>query len=230
MRLLVLVVFFVNADGRLFQPDFHFGYRGEPGVEKKFFAALGDRATVNSWLGLDAGIYGNFLENAGLGGYALSGELGLLKAPYLSLRLGFQHEEWADWRCGENRLFLSLRLIELGRVLLGGGVAWRQPVFDSTRFRTPWLFSRSGGEWNLLYEVRWFFVQQSNRELGLFLSNINRHQIFNPQLFPFGVHASYQLAPNWRVAGFCATAVKGLSAGLFSLSPFELGFGVRYER
>lgn len=230
MRLLVLVIFFVNADGRLFQPDFHFGFRVEPGVEKKSFAGLGGRVTINSWLVLDGGIYGNLGENAGLGGYGLSGEFGLPKASGLNLRLGFQHEEWVDWRCGENRVFLSLRLIELWWLSAGGGVAWRQPVFDSTRFQIPGCFSGSGGEWNLLYEVRWVVVQQSNRELGLFLSNINRHQIFNPQLFPFGVLAGYQLAPHWRVAGFIKSGVKGFSAALFSPAMFEVCLGVRYER
>lgn len=228
--LLFLFFMVVGACGGSFQPDFQLGYRVEPGVEQKGFAVLGGRVMVNNWFALDAGVYGNSGENSGLGGYALSGEFGLPEASDLNLRLGVQHEEWRGWQAGENRAFFMFQLTGLGRFEGGTGIAWRQGVFGTARYQQPWVFSGPAGEWNLLYQVKWTVWQKGTGELGLFLSNINRHQIYNPQMFPFGVRAGYPVAPNWLMFGIVQSAVKGFSAALFSFSPVEVCLGVSYER
>ncbi len=210
-------------------PDIGLGYRIEPGVEKKVVIGGGVLVTFRSRIALDAGVYGNFGENSGLGGYAFKGEFGLPVISQWRWVLGFQHQEWRDWRCGENRTFFLLNCTGFGRLAAGVGVARRQGVFDTTKFSEPWVFTGAAGEWNLLYRLEWTVWETARAELGLFLSNISRYQIHNPQMFPFGVSVGYQVAPHWRMSFVGRSTVKGFSALLFSPGEFEACLGVRYE-
>ncbi|NPV13986.1 hypothetical protein HPY86_03525 [candidate division WOR-3 bacterium] len=229
MRLILIFSFVALVEAVPIVPDIGLGYRIEPGVEEKGVIGGGVQVTFRNRMALDAGVYGNFGKNSGLGGYAFKGEFGLPVISRWRGALGFQHQEWRDWRCGENRAFLLLNRTGFGRLAAGVGVAWRQGVFDTTKFRQPWVFSGPAGEWNLLYRLEWTVWHTTRAELGLFLSNISRYQIHNPQMFPIGVRASYQVAPHWRVFAVGQSTVKGFSTLLFSPGEFEAYLGVRYE-
>ncbi|MCL6465752.1 MAG: hypothetical protein K6T77_03215 [candidate division WOR-3 bacterium] len=230
MRLMLIFGFLALAEAVPVIPDIGLGYRIEPGVEEKGAVAGGIKIRFKNNAAVDAGVYGNIGDNFGLGGYALKGEFGCASVPWLNLHLGVQHQEWRDWRCGENRAFFLLHLTGLKRFEVGMGVAWRQGVFDRARFREPWVFTGPAGEWNILYRLEGLVLETARGELGLFLSNISRHQIHNPQMFPFGVRAGYQVVPHWRLAATCQSTVKGFSALLFSPGEFEIELGVRYEK
>jgi hypothetical protein len=230
MRLVLIFSLLALAEAVPVIPDIGLGYRIEPGVEEKGVVAGGIKMRFKNSAAVDAGVYGNIGDNFGLGGYALKGEFGFAAVPGLNLHLGVQHQEWRDWRCGENRAFFLLHLTGLRRFEVGMGVAWRQGVADTARFREPWVFIGPAGEWNILYRLEGLVGQTARGELSLFLSNISRHQIHNPQLFPFGVRAGYQIVPHWRLAAACQSTVKGFSALLFSMGEFEIEVGVRYEK
>lgn len=193
-----------------------------------FAAGAGLMEGAGRW-GFDAGVYFNLFDNSGLGGYAFRGQMGLGRPKKIVLCLGYQHEEWRDWLVGENRAYL---LFEFRKewFALDAGIGRRAPFFDRRGYCLPWWFSGATGEWNLLYRVECWPVRNKRFGFGLFLANISRHQMYNPQMFPGGIAGVYRLTTGMTVFGDIQSGIKGLSAALFSPAEVRLRLGMNIAR
>ena len=208
--------------------SFLLGYRGEPGVESKMLAIAEVDIKPVSFLRTEAGLSFNLFENNGLGAAALGVAAEFYRPVGLTLRLAGQHQQWNDWRAGENRL---LAVIEAGPwhgFDAGLGLVHRVPVFGD-RYWSPFVWSGGAAEWNYLYRLRWKFIQRDKWWFRAGLSSYDRYTAHNPQQFPLEAEGAYRLKESVELVARVGTAIVGYSGGLVSFHEIELKAGVRYE-
>jgi len=226
-RLGVLLALLAAAGQAAVVPAVVIGYRFEPGVESKMLAALTANIEPVPLLRVDAGLSFNFFQNSGLGGaeFGLGGVL--YKPAGLVFRLDVQHQQWKDWRAGENRL---LALLEAGPVLgldAGIGLVRRVPVFGDD-YWSPYVWKGDASEWNYQYRLRWRFIQKENWWLRAGLSTYDRFNVHTPQQLPLEADGAYKFADKLELVARAGTAIVGYSCGLISFHEVEFGAGVKY--
>lgn len=188
--------------------------------------ALADIVPVR-FLKVDAGISFNLFQNNGLGAVKVGTGLEFYRPAGLTLRLAAQHQQWKDWRAGENRLLAALEAGPVHRFDAGAGLVRRVPVFGD-RYWSPFAWSGGAAEWNLLYRLRWKLIQRENWWLRAGFSSYDRFTAHSPQQFPFEADGAYRLRDDLQLVALVSTAIVGYSGGLVSLHEVELCAGARY--
>ena len=224
----VLLVLIAATGYATVAPSFILGYRGEPGVESKMLAiAQADIAPVRL-LRVDAGISFNLFQNNGLGAAEVGIGADVYRPARLTLRLAVQHQQWNDWRAGENRLLAAIEAGPHHGFDAGLGLVRRVPVFGD-RYWSPFVWSGGAEEWNFLYRLRWKFMQREHWWLRAGLSSYDRFTAHNPQQFPLEADGAYRLKDDLELVALVSTAIVGFSGGLVSFHEVELSAGVRHE-
>ncbi len=209
-------------------PSFTLGYRGESGVESKMVASAQADFVPLPYVKLDAGLAANLFQNNGLGAAALGVGAVAYDPIALTLRLAVQHQQWSDWRAGENRVLATLEAGPVHGFDAGLGLVQRVPVFGD-RYWSPLVWSGGGSEWNYLYRLRWKFIQRRDWWLRAGLSSYDRYEAHNPQQFPFEADGEYRVNEDLELFARAGTAIVGFSGGLVSFHEVELSAGVRHE-
>ena len=209
-------------------PSVILGYRGEPGVESKMLASAQADIVPVTFLKVDAGLSLNLSQNNGLGAAGLGIGAVLHRPSGLTFRLAGQHQQWNDWRAGENRLLIVLEAGPLFGLDAGAGLVRRVPVFGDES-GSPFVWSSGAAEWNYVYRLRWKLVQRENWWLRAGFSSYDRFTTHSPQQFPLAVDGAYQLKDDLELVGLVSSAIVGFSGGLASFHEIELSAGVRYE-
>ncbi len=230
--LLILIALSISqVSGFTINPDAHLGYQGERGVIARGLAGAGVRLKSNTGLEFAGALNLSLFQHQGITAYALSGEAELPGLERLKVKLGLQHEQWNEWRNGENRIFAtSTFILPQPGLVIGLGICRRYPVYDSTSFTRPWVWHSPVPEWNIIYHLEWRFLSKPHFNVGVGLKNLHDLTFYNPQQFPFYINASYRLLPCWRLSARVMTAVNGFSTALASITGIETEIGVRYER
>ncbi len=216
--------------GTTFSPDLHIGYQGEKGTLARGVIGGGASVGLNPWLQVAGGLSLSLFQHNGVSAYGLHAGITPPALERLNVKIGLQHEQWQDWRAGENRLFSTVLFLPAPALQLGIGICRRYPIYDSIRFRQPWLWRSPVPEWNLIYHLEWKFFASAGFSASLGMNNLPGLTFYNPQQFPAYLNASYQTGPGWRVFVRGLTAINGFSTGLISLSGVEAIIGVRYEK
>lgn len=196
-------------------------------MESKLLASAQADVEPVSYLKLDAGLSFNLFQNNGLGAVALGVGAVAYDRIKLTLRLAVQHQQWTDWQAGENRVLATLEAGPVYGLDAGLGLVQRVPVFGD-KYWSPLVWSGGAEEWNLLYRLRWKFIERENWWLRAGFSSYDRYTAHNPQQFPFEVDGAYRLKGNVELAARAGTAIVGLSGLLMSFHEVELNAGVGY--
>ncbi len=229
MKWFPLLALLLAASGRAAViPSAEIGYREEPGVESNALAALAVDIRPVSFLQADAGLSFNLFQHNGLGATALGVAAEFYRPVGLALRLAAQHQQWNDWRAGENRVLAAIEAGPWHGVDAGIGLVRRVPVFGE-RYWSPVVWSGGAAEWNYLYRLRWKFVQQDDWWLRAGLSCYDRFTAHNPQQFPLEADGAYRLNNGLELVGRMGTAVIGYSGGTITFHEIEVCAGVRRE-
>jgi hypothetical protein len=221
----VVLVVSVSWAGR-FTPAVLLGFRHEPGVETKMLVTGLADASLNPRLDLDAALGLGFMENNGIAGYALGARVQPLATRRLFVEARIQHQQWSDWRAGENRVLGLVRAEVSRRVRLSLGAAYRVPVFDPACFASPFQWQSDAPEWNLLYGINWTFIERRRLSAFAFIANSDRMTLHNPQQVPLGLYGSYQLARGCSLCARARSGIVGISGALVSFSEFVFEAGV----
>ncbi len=228
------------AAGRAVQPELRLdlGFAHEPGVTTR--ALLRGRVELES-LGTwkqSFVVGGNVafaaLDNPGLAHYGLDASVRLIPYSYFHTRfvLFAHHDEWSEWRTGENRLGGFVRLgawaVPWSRIQLDAGAAWRAPQFGEGHTNALRLAS-DAGEWAVLYGARWAFLADHKAEAAVWLSNHDEFAVQTPQLVPFGLDGWWRVARGITVFSRAGTGVNGVSGLLLSFAELRAEAGVKVE-
>jgi hypothetical protein len=211
------------------RPDAYVGFRFEPGVETRLLLAGGaewdfvERATLFGGLAFGA------IDNPGIARYGVGAAVRVLDKARVRVQAQVNHDEWSGWQAGENRVAGMVSAEPLAGLEFGLGMAWRTPVYDNTKYRSPFHWSSDAPEWNWVYRLDWKFLDRQPYQAAFWFANIDRLTIHNPQQFPAGLRASYQAWPRWRLTAQLGTDIKGLSALLFAFTEMDLRLGVAGE-
>jgi hypothetical protein len=205
------------------------GWRRERGVESRAVITVAAEVPVHVRVRLNGGIGFSVFEHDGLSALGLGVRVGLVPIWNLGLEAALQHEQWNNWQVGENRVLGLVSARPLARVELGAGAAWRAPLLDPDRFCSPFDFRSDAPELNLVYRARWRFLELERGNLAVGISNLDGLRIYTPHHVAAQVDGRFGLSPGWCLTGHAATAVKGLSALIFSIGEFEIAGGVVHE-
>ena len=208
-------------------PSVSLGHREEPGVESKMLFAAQARIVPVAFLAVGAGLSLNLFQNNGLGAAALGVGLEVYKPVDLTIRLAVQHQQWNDWRAGENRALFTLEAEPVRRLDGGVGLVRRVPVFGD-RYWSPLVWSGGAAEWNFLYRLRWRFIQRETWWLRAGFSSYDDYTAYSPQQFPLEADGAWRLNQDLALVARAGTAVVGYSGGLVSFHEVELSTGVKY--
>lgn len=232
IRPLLMLVSLLTAAGPVsalqVAPQASLGFRYEPGVETKAFLSAGVTAvsvrTGRFWgsLALSDG------DNPGIAFYGIGAEAWTYGPVQLRLRGQVNHNQWSDWRVGENSASLMLFAMPPCRLYLGVGAAWRAPVLDPAGYWSPFRWQSPAPEWNLLYHVQWSFIRRRSLNLAIWVANDDPLTPHPAQQFPFGLLGSLKVLPHWWLDARLGSDIKGLSGGLFSLGEVDARVGVIY--
>jgi hypothetical protein len=203
------------------------GYRQEPGVESKMLVAAQTSIVPAAFLSVDAGLSLNLFQNCGFGAAALGVDVVAYKPVDLTIRFALQHQQWNDWRAGENRVLAAVEAESLHRFDAGIGIVGRAPVFGD-RYWSPFVWSGGAAEWNFLYRFRWKFLQRETWWLRVGFSSYDMYTAHNPQQFPLETDGAWRLNQDVELVARVGTAMVGYSGGLVSFHEVELSAGVRY--
>jgi len=203
------------------------GYRGEPGVESKLLVAAQADIMPVAFLAVDAGLSLNLFQNNGLGAAALGIGTVVYKPVDLTIRLALQHQQWNDWRAGENRVLGTIEAGPGRRLDVGIGLIRRAPVFGDG-YWSPFTLSAGAAEWNFLYRLRWKFLQRETWWLRAGFSSYDVYTAHNPQQFPLEADGAWRLNQYVEMVARVGTAIVGYSGGLVSFHEVEISAGVKY--
>jgi hypothetical protein len=227
-RLLTVLALVVATGQAAVTSSFLLGYRGEPGVESKMLiTALADFIPVR-YLKADAGLSFNLFQHNGVGAAGLGIGAVLFRPAGLALRLAAQHQQWNDWRAGENR---ALATIEAGPVFgieAGFGLIRRVPVFGDG-YWSPFTWKSDAEEWNYVYRLTWEFLRKEKLRLKAGLASYDLLSTHNPEQFPLCLSGSYALKDKLDIIADIGTAIVGYSGGLASFHEVELNAGVKHD-
>lgn len=211
-------------------PSARLGFRHEPGVETNLVLGAGIAVMPGTGITLDGNIGFALLQHMGVAHYRLAATAYPLSAGRLGLELAFEHDQWVEWYAGENRAVGMVLARPLPSLEFGLGAAWRAPVYgDSANpdaYSSPFNWRSDWPEWNLLYDLRWRFVNGPRFGLGAYLANHDGWYLRNPQQFPFGMDADYR-SGDYLFTARLGSNIQGLSGLLFSLGEVRLDVGVK---
>ncbi len=210
-------------------PSVRFGYRGEPGVESKMLVTATADIVPVQYLKVDAGLSFSLFQNNGLGAVGLGLGAVLFRPVGLTLRLAAQHQQWNDWRAGENRALAAIEAGPVFGVEAGFGIARRVPLLRVNDYLSLYVWSGSASEWNYVYRLTWKFLRRENWWLKADFSSYDLLSVHNVQQFPLCLSGSYSLKDNLDLVADVGTAVAGLSGGLAEFHEIELRAGVKYQ-
>jgi hypothetical protein len=203
------------------------GYRGEPGVESKLLVTVDAQVSPARFLELDAGLSFNLFQNIGLGEAGLGLSALLWQPAGLALTLAGQHQQWSDWRAGENRVLATLEAGPVLGIEAGFGLVRRVPVFGD-QYGSPFVFAGGAAEWNFLYRLRWTFMRKADRWIRVGFSSYDQYTAHSPQQFPFEADGAYRLREDVELVARAGTAIVGYSGGMVALHEVDVGAGVKY--
>jgi len=227
-RLLVAVALAAAASYASVAASVMLGYRGEPGVESKMLVtALADVVPVR-FLKVDAGLSANLFQHDGLGGAGMGIGAVLFKPAGLTFRLAAQHQQWNDWKAGENRALATVEAGPVFGVEAGFGVARRVPVFGDD-YWSPFAWKGEASEWNCVYRLTWRFIDRESLWLKAGFSSYDLLTTHTAQQLPFVLSGGYRLRDNFELVGNAGTAIVGYSGGLVSFHELTLNAGVKHE-
>lgn len=227
-RLLIVVALAAATSYAGVAPSVLLGYRGEPGVESKMLAtALADIVPVE-FLRVDAGLSFNLFQHDGLGAAGMGIGAVLYKPAGMVLRLAAQHQQWNDWKAGENRALATIEAGPMFGLEAGFGLARRVPVFGD-EYWSPFAWQGDASEWNYVYRLTWRFIDRENLWLKAGFSSYDLLTVHNPQQFPLVVSGAYRLRDKLELVGNAGTAIVGYSGGLVTFHELTLNAGVKYE-
>jgi len=212
-----------------FTPTALLGYRHESGVESKLLVTGLADADIGSRVRLSAGLGFSLFENSGVTGYGLGVSVMPPGSDRLAIEAAAQHQQWSDWRAGENRVLAYVRVGPLPRLRLNVGAALRAPSFDTTHYWSPCEWRSDAPEWNLLYGIDWTFFERAGWSLSAFIANHDRFTVHDPQQFPLGLRVQYDVGAGCAVTARASTAISGFSGMLLTFSEAEFEAGVRRE-
>lgn len=208
------------------RPDVSLGFRFEPGVETRLLLAGGAEWDFGRRAGLFGGLAVGAIDNPGVARYGIGASVRIIDAPKIRLQAQVNHDEWSSWQVGENRAAGMIAAEPLRGLEIGAGLAWRVPVFDPGGYRSPFIWVSDAPEWNYVYRLDWTFLARDRVRAALWMANLDRLTIHNPQQFPFGLRASIAARPRWRLTAQLGSDIKGLSSLLFALTELDLRLGV----
>lgn len=228
------------AAGRAVQPEFRLGLGllHEPGVATRGLARgrveLESLGTWKQSFVVGGNVAFAALDNPGLAHYGLDASVRLIPYSYFHTRfvLFAHHDEWGDWRTGENRVggyvTLGAWAVPWSRIRLDAGAAWRAPQFGDG-YTNALRLTSDAGEWNVLYGARWAFLSDYRSEAAVWMSNHDEFTVQTPQLVPFGLDGWYHLGQRATLFGRVGTGVNGVSGLLLSFSELRAEAGVKVE-
>jgi hypothetical protein len=205
------------------------GWRHEQGVESRAVVTVAAEVPVHARVRLGGGIAFSMFEHDGLSALGLGVRVGLVPVWDLGFEAELQHEQWNNWQVGENRVLGLVSAQPLGRLELGVGAAWRAPLLDPDRFCSPFDFRSDAPELNLVYRARWRVLAAERGNLAVGISNLAGLRIYTPHHVAVQLAGQFGLSQGWSLTGHAGTALKGLSALVFSVGEFEVAGGVVHE-
>lgn len=211
------------------RPDAYLNLRLEPGVETRLLLASSAEWDFVERAKLFGGFAVGVIDNPGIAHYGIGASVQVVDFAKLRLQAQVNHDEWTSWQVGENRAAGMVFAEPLRGLELGIGLAWRAPIYDPEQYHSPFKWSSDAPEWNWVYRLDWTFLTRDGVRAELWLANLDRLTIHNPQQLPFGLRASYTAWQRWRLTAQIGSAIKGLSSLLFALTEFDLRFGVSGE-
>jgi hypothetical protein len=207
-------------------PGLSLGFRHEQGVETRLVLAGSVVVPAGSRVELQAAAAAGVLDNPGIAAYGVGAGVVLFEPRKLHLAIGLEHEQWNDWQAGENRVLGMLAGCPVRSLELGVGAMRRAPVFDPTRYASPFHWTSAVPEWNLLYFVDWTFLRPAGAELALRIANQGLLQVHNPQQFPFCLRGMVPMGSGWRATALVGSAVNGFSGPMITFSELDAQLGV----
>jgi len=205
------------------------GWHHEHGVESKLVTTARIAHSPLPRLDLDASLSLALVRHAGVAAWRLGAAYRLAGAWNTTAFAGLQHDQWNDWRIGENRALALLVVSPFRPVSLGWGIAWRAPVLDPDQYASPFAWRSDVPEWNLVYRVGWRVVDRPRLTAAAVVSNITPTRFYSPQHVAFRLEGSLRLDPAWRLELHLGTAAKGLSAMLLSVNEFTAEVGISHD-
>lgn len=191
------------------------GFRHEPGVETRLPLSLTGELAPMPRVRLAAGVGLNLLRPGLPDRFAL--EVGREAGSRAEVAAGVKMRRWPDWRAGENLAFVVARAEPRPWLGLEAGVAYRVPVLDSMRWRSPLAWSSPVSEWNIVYGVGWRFWERPGLRLTARTGNRELLDLRTPSLFGARLVAEIPLGAGMIGSAALAAEMKGLSAALAGL-------------
>jgi hypothetical protein len=228
------------AAGRVVQPEFRFGagLLHEPGVATRgLLRGRVELESLGTWkqsFVVGGNVAFAALDNPGLAHYGLDASVRLIPYSYFHTRfvLFAHHDEWGDWRVGENRVggyvTLGAWAVPWSRIRLDAGAAFRAPQVGDG-YTNALRLKSDAGEWNVLYGARWAFLSDYRSEAAVWLSNHDEFTVQTPQLVPFGLDGWWQVGRGVTAFGRVGTGINGVSGLLLSFSELRAEAGVKVE-
>lgn len=204
------------------------GMRHEAGVESKALVSIHASQSVLSFLNIHAGIGLSLFQHNGLSDYGLGIRVRALRLAGVELDASYRHNQWNEWRIGENRVIAAAHTTPLRFLHLGAGIAYRVPVFTNG-FANPLDWNSDMPEFNLVYQLDWTFLEMAPLDAVLTVSNADLLRMSVPSRIPLRLSARADLVPGWDLLFRCATGITGLSSLLLSVSEFTAELGVCHE-
>lgn len=205
------------------------GWRHEEGVESRAIVTVTAARMLHPRVRLGGGLGLSLFEHTGPAAYGLDARIGLLPFWDLGFEAAVQHEQWNDWRVGENRMLGLVSAQPLGGLELGAGLGWRAPLLDTDGYWSPVDYRSDAPELNLVYRARWRALAMKRGSLTVAISNRAGLRLYTPHHIALQLDGRFGLRPGWVLTGHAGTALKGLSALVFSVGEFELAAGVAHE-
>lgn len=205
------------------------GVRHEQGVESRALLTCLARQQIGSRFRVNASVSFSLFQHNGLANLGLETDILITDFWKLGLSAGVHHDQWSDWRIGENRVFGTAKVEPLSRLELGIGAMYRAPVFDTDHFWSPFYWKSDVPEWNLLYRLKWEFLHRENAGAWFSISNLDRVHVYNPHHIAFQLQGSLRFNRNWSLVMHCGSGIKGLSAPLISVTEVTVEAGVCHE-
>ena len=114
----------------------------------------------------------------------------------------------------------------LSWLTLGGGAAYRAPLYNPETYWSPVAWRSDAPEWNLIYRAQFNVLRRSDVAAAFSIGNLSGLRFYNPHHIAFHPDGAVALSPGWHLTGHAGTAFKGLSSLLLSFGEFDINLGV----
>lgn len=206
-----------------------FGWQHETGVMSRATVTVSAWFPVTDRLALDAGAGFSLFEHRGLAAWGAGARFTFIERWRIAARVACQHEQWNDWRAGENRVIGTVQARPFRPVELEIGLAWRAPVFDPETYWSPLAWSSDVPELNIVYRLDWRFLEGPGWDVSVGAASFDGLHLRNPQHAGLYLVGRHRLDDGWRLFGRFGTAVKGVSSPLLSADGFTARLGVERD-